>query len=86
VALGASAALLMILFNAREQAMLPLYAIGVFISFTLSQYGMVRNWLRTREQGWRTSVAINALGAPLFRKGVVVISVPYHLDHQISRQ
>ena len=65
VALGVFAALLVIVFNAREQAMLPLYAIGVFISFTLSQYGMVRHWLRLREAGWRTSAIINAIGAGL---------------------
>jgi amino acid transporter len=65
VALGLFAALLVIVFDAREQAMLPLYAIGVFISFTLSQGGMVQHWLRAREPGWRRSVAINALGAAL---------------------
>jgi amino acid transporter len=63
--LGLVAALLVIAFNAREQAMLPLYAIGVFISFTLSQSGMVRHWLRMREPGWQRSVAINAIGATL---------------------
>ncbi|MBK9715298.1 MAG: APC family permease [Kouleothrix sp.] len=65
VALGVFAALLVIVFNAREQAMLPLYAIGVFISFTLSQFGMVRHWLRSREAGWQRSVVINAVGALL---------------------
>ena len=65
MALGVFAALLVVAFNAREQAMLPLYAIGVFISFTLSQWGMVRHWLRSRESGWQTSVIINAIGALL---------------------
>ena len=51
VALGVFAALLVMVFDAREQAMLPLYAIGVFISFTLSQYGMVRHWLRVARAG-----------------------------------
>ncbi len=63
--LGLVAALLIIVFDAREQAMLPLYAIGVFISFTLSQSGMVQHWLRTRAPGWRRSVVINAIGAVL---------------------
>jgi amino acid transporter len=63
--LGLFAAVLIILFDAREQAMLPLYAIGVFISFTLSQGGMVVHWLRTREPGWQRSVVINAIGAAL---------------------
>jgi len=63
VALGVFAALLVIIFDAREQAMLPLYAIGVFISFTLSQSGMVVRWLRTRAPSWRRSVVINGIGA-----------------------
>lgn len=65
VVLGAFAALLVLMFNAREQAMLPLYAIGVFISFTLSQVGMVRHWLHNRSPGWRHSIGLNALGACL---------------------
>jgi amino acid transporter len=73
LALGIFAALLVISFNAREQAMLPLYAIGVFISFTLSQFGMVRHWLRTREPGWQRSVVINAIGATLTAIVFVII-------------
>lgn len=73
LALGVFAALLVIIFNAREQAMLPLYAIGVFISFTLSQFGMVLHWRRTREPGWQTSVLINGLGAVLTAIVLVVI-------------
>ncbi|KAB8142086.1 APC family permease [Chloroflexia bacterium SDU3-3] len=65
IVLGLLASVLVIIFDAKEQAMLPLYAIGVFISFTLSQAGMVRHWLRERGPGWRRSVAINGLGAAL---------------------
>lgn len=65
IALGLCAALLVLLFDAREQLMLPLYAIGVFISFTLSQAGMVRHWLKTRESGWRRSIWLNGIGAIL---------------------
>jgi len=75
VALGVFAALLVIAFNAREQAMLPLYAIGVFISFTLSQFGMVRHWMRERENGWQRSVLINGVGALLTAVVLVVIVV-----------
>jgi amino acid transporter len=75
LALGAFAGLLVLVFDAREQAMLPLYAIGVFISFSLSQYGMVRHWLRERAPGWRTSVAINAIGAILTAMVFIVIIV-----------
>jgi len=44
-------------------ALIPLYAVGVFISFTLSQAGMVRRWHKLRTPGWRLSAAVNALGA-----------------------
>lgn len=64
-ALGIFAAALVVIFQAREQAMLPLYAIGVFISFTLSQAGMVWHWWKSREAGWRRSTLINGIGAVL---------------------
>jgi amino acid transporter len=73
--LGLLAALLIVVFDAREQAMLPLYAIGVFISFTLSQGGMVEHWRRFREPGWRRSIAINAIGATLTAIVFVVIII-----------
>ncbi|MCX7792520.1 MAG: APC family permease [Chloroflexaceae bacterium] len=68
--LSAVAAGLVIFFRANEIAMLPLYAIGVFLSFTLSQTGMVRHHLRLREPGWRFGLGINGLGA--FLTGVVL--------------
>jgi amino acid transporter len=73
--LGVLAALLIIIFDAREHAMLPLYAIGVFISFTLSQGGMVNHWLRTREPGWQRSVVMNGVGATLTAIVFVVIII-----------
>lgn len=73
LALGLFAALLVVAFDAREQAMLPLYAIGVFISFTLSQLGMVLHWLRVREAGWRWSVVVNSIGALL--TGIVFVVI-----------
>jgi amino acid transporter len=73
--LGLLAALLIVVFDAREQAMLPLYAIGVFISFTLSQSGMVQHWRRFHEPGWQRSIAINAIGATLTAIVFVVIII-----------
>ena len=73
IALGLFATALVIIFDAREQAMLPLYAIGVFISFTLSQAGMVRHWLRTRERGWKMSMLVNGVGALLTATVFMVI-------------
>ena len=50
-------------YNASVDSLIHLYVIGVFTAFTLSQAGMVRYWLRTREPGWRTRIAINLVGA-----------------------
>ncbi len=51
------------LFEADTHRLIPLYAVGVFLSFTLSQAGMVRKWWRERGPGWRHSLALNLLGA-----------------------
>jgi amino acid transporter len=56
-------AILIVAFGGITDALIPLYAIGVFISFTLSQSGMVRHWQRVRGPGWQTSLAINGIGA-----------------------
>ncbi|MGE3539156.1 MAG: APC family permease [Candidatus Tectimicrobiota bacterium] len=61
--LGSLAALLIVLFGASTHALIPLYAVGVFLSFTLSQAGMVRHWLRDRPKGWQRGIAINSIGA-----------------------
>ena len=61
--LSGFAILLIVAFQGDTHALLPLYAIGVFISFTLSQGGMVRRWLRLREKGWRWRVWVNGVGA-----------------------
>ena len=45
------------------EALIPLYAVGVFTSITISQAGMVRHWFRDRSAGWRRSAAINGFGA-----------------------
>ncbi len=61
--LSAFAALLLVLFGGDTHALIPLYMIGVFLSFTLSQAGMVIHWRTLRGPGWRTSAAINGVGA-----------------------
>jgi amino acid transporter len=61
--LGGLAALLLVLFQGETHALIPLYAVGVFISFTLSQAGMVRHWLVEHGPGWRWRLAINGTGA-----------------------
>jgi amino acid transporter len=71
--LSGFAILLIVVFQGDTHALLPLYAIGVFLSFTLSQAGMVRRWLRLRERGWRWRVWINAVGAAV--TGVVLATL-----------
>lgn len=63
VILSGFAILLIVAFAGDTHALLPLYAIGVFISFTLSQSGMVLRWLRLKEKGWRWRMWVNGLGA-----------------------
>lgn len=52
-------------FGGDTHALIPLYSVGVFLCFTLSQVGMVRHWRKTRETGWHWRLAINAAGAVL---------------------
>ena len=63
IVLAIAAAALLIAFDADVDRLIPLYAFGVFVSFTLSQSGMVVHWLRLKEPGWRRSIAINGVGA-----------------------
>src|SRR5207244_1923913 len=63
IILSGFAILLIVAFGGDTHALLPLYAVGVFMSFTLSQSGMVRHWIRLREPGWRWRLVVNGLGA-----------------------
>ncbi len=63
IALAVVAALLIVLFHGETSALIPLYAIGVFVCFTLSQAGMVAHWLRLRDPGWQRRALLNGLGA-----------------------
>jgi len=67
------ASVLLIVFNGDVTRLIPLYAVGVFVSFTLSQAGMVRHWWRLREKGWRTSMVINGVGAATTAVVAVII-------------
>ena len=75
VVLAAVAALLLIGFNGDTHALIPLYSVGVFMAFTLSQSGMVRHWLKDRVKGWRWRLGINAVGATLTFIVLVVVLV-----------
>jgi amino acid transporter len=62
IILAFAAAALNVIFGGVVTNLIPLYAIGVFTSFTLSQTGMVRRWLRLKEPGWQTGLFISGLG------------------------
>jgi hypothetical protein len=66
-------ALSFIVFAGDTHALLPLYAIGVFMSFTVSQSGMVRRWLRLTQAGWRWRLVTNAVGAVV--TGIVMLTL-----------
>jgi len=61
--LSICAGVLVIIFKGQVNAIIPLYAVGVFTSFTLSQAGMVRHWFQAQTRGWRESAIMNGLGA-----------------------
>lgn len=63
VALGAIASLLVVVFEGNVDSLIHLYAVGVFLAFTMSNSGMVVHWLRTRGTNWKTSIIINGVGA-----------------------
>ena len=63
VALTATSFAVYLGFRGNLQALIPLFAVGVFLAFTLSQLGMVVHWWRQRGAGWRRSLALNAMGA-----------------------
>jgi amino acid transporter len=63
VALSGMAIFLLLLFQASVSALIPLYTLGVFVAFTLSQAGMFVRWMRRHEPGWQRGMAINGLGA-----------------------
>lgn len=63
ILLGVTAGILVVVFRGSTHALIPLYAIGVFLAFTLSQSGMVARWWRRRERGWQIGIAVNSVGA-----------------------
>ncbi|MFJ8330215.1 APC family permease [Streptomyces sp. NPDC094437] len=65
ILLSVAAALVYVAFDGRTAALIPLYAVGVFLAFTLSQSGMVVHWWRLRDRHWRKSLLFNALGGLL---------------------
>jgi amino acid transporter len=66
---------LLIAVNGNTNTMIPLFAIGVFIGFTLAQSGLVIHWRRTRPPGWRSRAAVNGLGAVVTGTATVIFLI-----------
>ncbi|MFL5725351.1 MAG: APC family permease [Chloroflexota bacterium] len=75
IVLATLAASLVILAQGETHLLIPLYAVGVFIDFTISQSGMIRHWRRERSPGWRRRLSINAVGAVLTAVVAVVVTI-----------
>jgi amino acid transporter len=69
-------AILIVAFHGDSHALIPLFAVGVFLAFTLSQAGMVKHWVRQRRSGWGLKAFVNGLGAAvtLLALGVIAFS------------
>jgi amino acid transporter len=73
--LAVPAAVIYAAFGGETAPLIPLFAIGVFLAFTLAQSGMVAHWWRQRERGWRSALATNLLGAVLSALVVLIATV-----------
>ncbi|CAL9672444.1 APC family permease [Streptomyces sp. enrichment culture] len=75
LALAAVSAALLLFSGGDTNTLVPLFAIGVFVGFTIAQVGMVRHWRRERNRGWRGKAVLNGLGALLTGVSAVVVTV-----------
>ncbi len=74
-ALAILAALLLLAVDAKTNDLIPLYAIGVFIGFTISQVGLVRHWIAERSAHWKVRAALNGTGAAMTAVAVAVFLI-----------
>lgn len=75
IALPAASIILIIVFNAQVSKLIRLYAIGVFISFTLSQSGMFMRWKRLKGKNWLPKAVVNGFGAIVTAIAVIIIAI-----------
>ncbi|MBU3155891.1 APC family permease [Clostridium estertheticum] len=80
IVLAVASAILIIVFKGDTHALLPLYAVGVFISFTLSQVGMFLKWKKDKTVGWRFKAAVNGFGAIVTFITVILIGITKFMD------
>jgi amino acid transporter len=98
VMLSCLSGVLLFAFGGDTHALIPLYMLGVFVSFTLSQAGMVIKWRRERKPGWRFAAFLNGFGATLtlivlfvvaitkFREGawIIIVLIPVLVAHFLA--
>ncbi|HVR05682.1 MAG TPA: APC family permease [Solirubrobacteraceae bacterium] len=80
VTLALTAGLLLVAVDAETSRLIPLFTIGVFVGFTISQVGLVRHWLSTRAHRWRLRAALNGTGAAMTAVAVVVFLTTKFLE------
>ena len=78
--LGSFTAVLIVLFGGDTHALIPLFAIGAFLAFTLSQAGMVVHWWRVRGQQWRLKSFINGIGALATLTTLIVVVISKFIE------
>jgi len=78
--LAGSAMVLIVVFSGSSHALIPLFAVGVFLAWTLSQVGMVIHWRRERSKGWKPKAIVNAVGALATGVTFVIVGASKFLD------
>jgi len=80
LSLAVSTGVLIVFFHGDSHSLVPLFAVGVFLAFTLSQAGMVTHWLRERGSGWHWKALLNGLGTMATATTVLIIGVSKFLE------
>jgi amino acid transporter len=78
--LAGLAVLLIEAFDAKTNALIPLYAIGVFLSFTVAQVGLVRRWMKVKGPYWRLKLSVNSIGACVTLVVLIIFAVTKFMD------
>ena len=73
--LGTVSALLLVVFKGNVDSLIHLYAVGVFLAFSMSDTGMVVHWWKTRGKGWKTSILINGADAILTTSILIIVII-----------
>jgi hypothetical protein len=78
--LSGATAILIILFGGNSHALIPLFAVGVFLAFTLSQIGMVLHWRKIKQRGWQFKAFLNGLGACVTGATLIIVGYSKFLE------